>query len=293
MADELRAVLRLSGPDTSDDDIVVGRQGLRAGRSNDNSLVLNHREISRQHFRILWREDDVFLVEDLNSSNGVFFNDTRIPPRVAQELREGDIIRAGPFVLTLERFIQVQSLAPMRQPALQESLPPLARDGAYSVIPGIARERSTWLEYLPAIYSDDEFIGRFLLIFESIMDPIVWMIDNFDLYLSPEVAPQEWLAWMAGWFDVLLVPELPIERQRNLLQQIGWLFMRRGTRVGLERLLELYFGVQPEIIEDPSRCHFTVILPLSNSTVGLGADIAERLITTQRPAFASFTLQVS
>jgi len=27
--------------------------------------------------------------------------------------------------------------------------------------------------------------------------------------------------------------------------------------------------------------------------VGLGADIAERLITTQRPAFASFTLQVS
>ena len=92
------------GPDLDFDEITVGRQGLRAGRLSDNSLTLNHREISRQHFRITWREDDRFLVEDLNSSNGVFLNDARLVARVAQILSEGDIIRAGPFLLTFMRI---------------------------------------------------------------------------------------------------------------------------------------------------------------------------------------------
>ena len=78
MADEIKAFFRFFFPDLDADEIVVGRQGLRAGRGADNSLVLNHREISRQHLRIIWREDDTYLIEDLNSSNGVYFNETRI-----------------------------------------------------------------------------------------------------------------------------------------------------------------------------------------------------------------------
>lgn len=80
--DEIRALFKITGPDLDRDEIVVGRQGLRVGRGADNNLVLNHREISRAHMRILWREDDKFLVEDLNSSNGVWFNEARIPSRV-------------------------------------------------------------------------------------------------------------------------------------------------------------------------------------------------------------------
>ena len=82
--DEIKALFRISGPDLDTDEVLVGRQGLRAGRGVDNSLVLNHREISRQHMRIIWRDDDTYLVEDLNSSNGVFFNEARIPSRVPQ-----------------------------------------------------------------------------------------------------------------------------------------------------------------------------------------------------------------
>lgn len=163
-----------------------------------------------------------------------------------------------------------------------------------NIVIGVPQDQSSWLDYLPSIYAEDNFTGRYLLIFESILSPIIWMIDNFDMYLSPEVAPAEWLRWIASWFDLILIPELPMERQRAIMSQIGWLFLRRSTPAGLERLLELYFGVKPDIIErvdEPG--HFTVQLPLSTSTSSLGRDVAERLIVSQKPAFASFTLEIT
>jgi phage tail-like protein len=120
------------------------------------------------------------------------------------------------------------------------------------------------------------------------------MIDNFDFYLSTETAPQEWLQWMASWFDLLLLPDLPIERQRAVMRQLGWLFFRRGTRSGLERLLELYFDVRPEIVESrKTPAHFVVRLPLSQSSVKLGREVADRLVASQKPAFAAYTLEIT
>lgn len=300
---DIKILLKLTGPEAPVEQITVGPQGLRIGRTRDNNLALEHREISRQHLRIIWREDKYF-VEDLNSSNGVWLNDQRLIPREPVELQAGDVIRVGPFLLTVLRFILPEAAPPplpeLPPPPSASMLPiptpvPDWKNGEREAYPaGVPMDRSSWLQYLPAIYSDDEFIGRYLLIFESMLSPIVWMIDNFDLYLSPEVAPREWLRWMASWFDILLLPELPTERQRMIMNQLGWLFLRRGTRAGLERLLELYFGVTPEIIEDADQpCHFTVRLPLSQGTSKLGRDIADRLIASQKPAFAAYTLEVT
>jgi phage tail-like protein len=356
--DEVQIVLRVSGPNINRDELLVGRQGLRVGRTADNDLALEHREISRRHMRIIWQGGG-FWVEDLESSNGVWVNDLRVRPNTPQALSQGDVIRCGPFLFTFLRLLHpeddeapealpgvpvdpVGALLERAQEAIKEAVedvvlpalevpppadpaerppsvpqmyatpsispappasltppsPPngtLAHPASSNGYPyGIPRDRSSWLQYLPAIYSQDDFVGRYLLIFESIMSPLIWMIDNFDLYLSPEVAPPEWLRWMAGWFDVLLVPQLPAERQRAIVEQMGWLFLRRGTRVGLERLLELYFGVRPEIIENADEaCHFIVRLPLSKSSIGLGRDVADRLIMSQKPAFASYALEIT
>lgn len=293
MTDEIKARFKISGPDLDIDEVIVGRQGLRAGRLAENSLMLNHREISRQHMRIIWREDDRYLVEDLNSSNGVWLNDQRVEPRIPEVLNLGDIIRCGPFLLTFVSLMYPEPVFLERPTVMYDDgiMPPVGRSTA-GYLPGIPRDQSNWLKYLPAIYADDEFLGRYLLIFESIMSPIIWTIDSFDLYLSPDTAPQAWLAWMASWFDLLLIPELPLDRQREIMRQAGWLFMRRGTPAGLQRLLELYFGVIPEIIEDEP-CHFTVNLPLTESATKLGTEVADRLIHSQKPAFASYTLKVT
>ncbi len=302
--ESLHARFSLMGPDIPTDTIIVNTNGLKIGRLADNDLALNHREISRQHLRIIWR-DEKYFVEDLNSSNGVFLNDERLKPREPEELKLEDSIRFGPFQLRLMDWITPEPMA-FQLPSIfadgfDLSIEPSSNGYHHMEYPvGVPRppQKSNWLQYLPAIYSDSDngfnvdFVGRYLLIFESLLSPIIWTIDNFDLFFSPELAPTAWLEWMASWFDMLLLPELPIERQREILRQIGWLFMRRGTPAGLQRLLELYFGVTPEIIENEP-CHFVVKLALSQSSVELGADVADRLIASQKPAFASYTLEVT
>lgn len=398
---ELHALFRVSGPHLDRDEITVTAAGLQVGRSGDNDLTLQHSEISRQHMRFYPHENG-FAVEDLKSSNGVWVNDVRIRTKTPHLLKIGDVVRAGPYLFTLESLIEVGASAPSEDaPAVSEpeadamatvppavsspaapvehvttppeppppppspefveevtgkkdepapakpeekaseplprlrevphreqppviereervtpsafiprmdgegnglarienvppdgTLPPPDTNGHVTYPVGIPTDASNWLKYLPAIYSEDDFIGRYLLIFESILSPITWMVDNFDMYLSPEVAPSEWLRWMASWFDVLIVPELPIDRQRALVAQLGWLFFRRGTRAGLERLLTLYYGVKPEIIEDDDM-HFTVKLALSESSVKLERDIVDRLIMAHKPAHASYTLEIT
>lgn len=160
---------------------------------------------------------------------------------------------------------------------------------------GFSKEKSNWLQYLPEIYGEDDFIGRYLLIAETILVPITWMIDHFDLYLSPEITSDEWLRWIASWFDLLLTPTLPIENQRAVMKQIGWLFFRRGTRTGLQRLLELYCNLetsQVEIIE-AHLCHFTVRLDFSTIQQPIERQLLERLIESQKPAFADYTLEIA
>jgi len=300
---EIKLLFKLSGPDQNTDQLIVTEQGLRIGRTKDNNLFLDNRELSRQHARITWRADEErYYVEDLNSSNGSWFNDARLNPREPRELRPGDVLRFGPYVLTLTRFIMpvVEAVVPeeMIRPIAQSLATDHERLHSDPYLPGLSRTRSSWLQYLPGIFSEDDFAGRYLLIFESMFSPIFWTLDHFDLYLTPELAPEEWLHWMASWFDLLMIAELPLDRKRAIVRQCGWLFLRRGTRVGLERMLDLYFGVTPQIIEPTDEyCHFVVRLPLSQSKVSLGTvdkrDVAERLITSQKPAFTSYTLEIT
>jgi phage tail-like protein len=387
---ERHALFKISGPGLDRDEITVTPKGMQFGRSGDNDLALPHSEISRRHMR-LFQHEDGFAVEDLKSSNGVWVNDVRIRTETPHPIKPGDVIRAGPYLLTFDSIAEVEAEAPKpkaappppspepeppievvgeakpekpkdtngkKEPAAKKpskrkeektaepevkpdeeeaiseasaaktvppqeeprpqieiepapylpradgdgfgrlesrddgSLLPLETNGHLTYPIGIPTDASNWLKYLPAIYSDDQFIGRYLLIFESILSPISWVIDNFDMFLSPEVAPPEWLQWMAAWFDVIVVPELPIARQRAIVEQLGWLFFRRGTKAGLERLLTLYFGTKPEIVESSDEAHFSVKLYLSESNVKLDHDIVDRLIMAHKPAHASYTLEI-
>lgn len=316
-----RAIFNITGPNIQADQVIVTEAGLTAGRvAEDNDLDLFDQKVSRNHMRLDLR-DGVVYVTDLGSRNGTWLGDTRLTANIEQVLDIGDGIRVGPFTLILREIVSPQSAVP-EPPPLPElppeqaveleplddfvPMPPLQRsideppnghvpnglfgEDGYPI--GFSKTASNWLQYLPEIYSHDDFTGRYLLIPETIMSPITWIIDNFDLYLSPEVSPTEWLQWIASWFDLLLVPELPIERQRAVMDQIGWLFFRRGTRTGMERLLELYFGMKPEIIED-QLCHFTVRLRLSALDWNIETSVIERLIASQKPAFVDYTLEIN
>lgn len=112
------------------------------------------------------------------------------------------------------------------------------------------RERAAYLKYLPALYSQDEFMGRFLMFFESFWGPIDKQIDHLHYFLDPQLTPARFLPWLASWFRLSVESEEWTEaKQRQLLSRIIWLYRKRGTKHALQEYLEIVTGHPVEIVE--------------------------------------------
>ncbi|MBI5879542.1 MAG: hypothetical protein HZB53_17975 [Chloroflexi bacterium] len=108
---------------------------------------------------------------------------------------------------------------------------------------------SRLIKYLPALYHDDDLMGRYLMIFESLLSPIEERIETMSYFFDPRVTPAHFLPWLATWADLQLDERWPVDSQRRLLRAIATLYRRRGTRAGLAQFLEIYSGFAPEITE--------------------------------------------
>ena len=76
------------------------------GRQHDSTICLLGRAISRHHARIT-RENDGWVIEDLDSSNGTFLNGEMIN---AAKLRHGDTVGVGDC--KLEFIVEPTAAAP-------------------------------------------------------------------------------------------------------------------------------------------------------------------------------------
>jgi len=172
--------------------------------------------------------------------------------------------------------------------------------------------QSSYLEYLPALFRDDEFMGQFLLIFENILKPVENTVDNLALYFSPLMTPEPLLPWLASWVDLTLDPTWPEERRRELVKSAAELYRWRGTKRGLSEYLRIYTGSVPEISEyipgmrldqdtelgintrlgsSGTGHHFTVTLELDESSE-IDVNTVKAIIETQKPAHTVYTLQI-
>jgi hypothetical protein len=58
-----------------------------------------------------------------------------------------------------------------------------------------AKTQSGYLQHLPGLYRDDELMGQFLFIFESIMEPLENTVSSLPMYFDPMVTPDSLLEW--------------------------------------------------------------------------------------------------
>ena len=93
-----RAVLRVTGPDGSEQVIEVDGAPLAIGRSGDNQLVLADARVSRHHGRLQARRG-ALVYTDLGSTNGSRVNGIRVD-EIA--LGMGDRVQLGDTVLVVE-----------------------------------------------------------------------------------------------------------------------------------------------------------------------------------------------
>lgn len=90
MPEEMPMLLRLEGP-TLLERVWVDRPEIVIGRASECDVVIDDRQVSRRHARIL-KQGEHYVLEDLGSKNGTFVN--------AQEL-------VGPHVLRNEDEVQI------------------------------------------------------------------------------------------------------------------------------------------------------------------------------------------
>ena len=105
------------------------------------------------------------------------------------------------------------------------------------------------LEQLPGVMADDDFLVRFVGIFQEIADSVRSQADGFENLLDTAVAPPEFVRYMGKWIGFTVDSSIPDDRMRDLVKAGGLLFPWRGTQLGLAGLIETVTGYTATIEE--------------------------------------------
>lgn len=293
---------------------------LRLGRLPENDIVLPHPHVSRYHAELRWDANSGLTLTDLDSTHGTLLDGDHILPNQPHLVTPGASFQIGPYQITYEPAdLPVEHVAEedgaSSVPDIPDDevrlpggyFPPLevltpSGDGFASEMLELPRASfpvmrpdgpaSRYLLDLPALYQENDFLGRFLLIFESIWEPIEHRQDAIHMYFDPHTCPSSFLPWLASWFDLSLSEHWPEARRRRLLAEATMLYRWRGTRYGLVRMIELCTGLTPQINEStqqPFVFHIHIRIPPDHE---VEADFIEKIILSHKPAHAGYILEI-
>lgn len=315
MADnQVLAILHIVMPSGASRSQPITGTVVSIGRTPENDVQLPETKVSRQHARILIEGDRIHLI-DLNSTNGTFLGESQLTPNQPSALKIGQDFQIGTYTLRLEASAEAAEAVPPAAEPVEEkveqlvqvgatdapvlppgppvtTLPPENGRSAYDTAFGLLPDHSRYLQYLPPIYDEHPFLGLFLLAFEGILLPIEQTVDNFDLYLQPCTTPGHFLDQLAGWLGMTLDEKWPEDKRRAVVAEAADLFRRRGTRRGLSRHLEIYTDVSPEISEPEDKPHHFHVLLKPPRGVKLHRPTVERIILANKPAHATYSLEI-
>ena len=170
--------------------------------------------------------------------------------------------------------------------------------------PAVASSRAYLRGGLPAVYQEGDFGMRFIGALETLLDPIVAVLDTLPAHFSADHAPRDILDLLSAWLGVELNESQTPAQRREMVRQAAELGRRRGTRAGIELALQLAFPQLPLRIEDLGGVRTTppeegADVPAPAFIVYCDKAIAEetqaavaRCIEQTKPVHATFRLRV-
>jgi phage tail-like protein len=274
---------------------------LTVGRSGDNNLPLGLPGVSKRHAEIRLTDAGPVIV-DLNSEKGTFVAGNKLEPDRPYPLLPGLPIQIGPYVLSYEPgdgSPNVKETEPLEE--LEEVIeaytpppppPPLPPPRARFPSPKAMGPGALYMRDLPVIFHDQDFLHRYLMILETIWEPLEWRQDHVQMYFDPRTAPVELLSWISSWLGFPAPPHWPEARRRRVLLEAIDLMRWRGTEYGLSRTIELCTGLIPIIVLDDKQPHIFNIRVNPPEGVTAPVDLLHELIQTHKPAACAYTLEV-
>jgi phage tail-like protein len=132
--------------------------------------------------------------------------------------------------------------------------------------------RQSYLQYLPAVFQDDDesrlFLDRFLSIFQTSFDDFDNHIDTLWQLFDPFLVPDRYFQWLAAWVALPLDPDLQPATKRQLLKSAFQTYLVRGTVAGLQQVIQDYTGVANIRILEHFRLRNWTSLPLEGGLPG-------------------------
>ncbi|MEA2178227.1 MAG: hypothetical protein QOG77_1524, partial [Solirubrobacteraceae bacterium] len=116
--------------------------------------------------------------------------------------------------------------------------------------PAVASSRAYLRGSLPAVYQEGDFGMRFIGALETLLDPIVAVLDALPAHFSADHAPRDVLDLLSSWLGIDLDESQTPAQRRAMVRQAAELGRRRGTRAGLDLALSLAFPKLPLRVED-------------------------------------------
>ena len=177
----------------------------------------------------------------------------------------------------------------------------------------------SYINFLPEIYQQSDFLTRLLMIFEQTFDPTVQIMEHFWAYLDPLTAPKALLPFLAEAVAWPMNPAWKLKVQRRLIRNAVELYQWRGSRRGLALALHLCTGLpndnhhiqivdandneftigQVWLGQEPTlgggrAFHFSVKLRSSNEvdSTEIDEDLVRSVIEQEKPAFCTYELEI-
>jgi phage tail-like protein len=160
------------------------------------------------------------------------------------------------------------------------------------------RDDDWLLHQLPVGMVEDDFLARFLRIFQSVADTEMHQIDTLPHMFDPNVAPDAMVRAMGQWIGIDWIDSsLPDDLQRRIVREYSELVQWRGTARGLRQLLEL-ISLEPAVVHDSGGVYLENDAPPQPPHVKLyvaspgwatEADLI-RIVRSELPASVTFEL---
>jgi signal transduction histidine kinase len=172
--------LTISGP-TASEEILLGPKGVTLGRGSNCDVILDHANVSRVHARISQDPFGRWIVEDLESNNGVFVDGQRIK---AQAVLPTQQISIRPFTISILQESDQQTATgqttqtniPIIDKGIQEDIVSYRADQAAILSPDLMQHLNELTSRLLELSSPSELYSEACLCLAKILDTLVAVV---------------------------------------------------------------------------------------------------------------------